>query len=628
MKKHKRLTQLLSLAILITLFLIMDTTKKPSIAYAQADVPSFDVRVTTMSKYMEILDNVDAKAYITANYYYSPDDDMTQAQFEEIREFTKKLIEGTNSEYDKVRIIHDWIANNVYYNMDSYIDNINGESGLMAYDVFTKRIAMCGGYTELTHAMLTSVDIPVINVYGYADGLSGWESHAWNMAYVDGRWISIDTTFDSNNIYQYETKTPAKSSSTYFDMSPEKFSQNHYIIDIDQGFIIDKIAYKLSYDLSYFSAYYPYTEELKFLDSIAGLPVISIGALEDEFDEPLDGGAVFLCEGFNIKKMIFPSTFEYINLNMSVQDAPEYIEFLGNNPPENLQYVWDAPYVVIPDGSFATYANQIIEEGYTDINNKLIEKSESNQLMLQEYGNTYFRIKKLSGYQYSIDGKSYQSSNMFKNLKKNTIYTVYAKKENTVLKRTFITADEDDLDESDIYTPEIKLGKTSFTLEKGKTAKINATAINSKEEMEFESSDVSIATVSKKGVITAKKKGTCTIKVSLKGTKSKTIKVTVKDTKPSIEVKDTLPAFTLLSSDNKLDLNSLFTFNNCTAVTFASSNKNIATISKKGIITIHKMGSVTITMKSNGIVKKLKITVEAGTGMWKGQKFVYFKLSK
>ena len=85
----------------------------------------------------------------------------------------------------------------------------------------------------------------------------------------------------------------------------------------------------------------------------------------------------------------------------------------------------------------------------------------------------------------------------------------------------------------------LKVKKTSFTLKPGKTAKIKAKVIKLKKKkkliskkhtpkLRYYSSNNKVATVSKKGKITAKSKGTCDIRVITHNGISKKIKVTVK----------------------------------------------------------------------------------------------------
>ena len=80
----------------------------------------------------------------------------------------------------------------------------------------------------------------------------------------------------------------------------------------------------------------------------------------------------------------------------------------------------------------------------------------------------------------------------------------------------------------------VKVKKAKVSLKKGKTFKIKASEVKTKKAMKkhrkicYESSNTKVATVTKKGQIKAKAKGTCTIYVYAQNGKMKTIKVTVK----------------------------------------------------------------------------------------------------
>ncbi len=80
----------------------------------------------------------------------------------------------------------------------------------------------------------------------------------------------------------------------------------------------------------------------------------------------------------------------------------------------------------------------------------------------------------------------------------------------------------------------LKLNKTKVTLKKGKTFKIKAKEIKQSKKLKkhrsicYESSNTKVATVSKKGVIKAKAKGSCTVYVYAQNGMYKAVKVTVK----------------------------------------------------------------------------------------------------
>ena len=79
-----------------------------------------------------------------------------------------------------------------------------------------------------------------------------------------------------------------------------------------------------------------------------------------------------------------------------------------------------------------------------------------------------------------------------------------------------------------------KIKKSKVTLKKGKTYKLRASEVKAKKPLKrhrklgYESSNEKVATVTSKGVIRAKAKGTCTVYVYAQNGKQKKIKVTVK----------------------------------------------------------------------------------------------------
>ncbi len=129
----------------------------------------------------------------------------------------------------------------------------------------------------------------------------------------------------------------------------------------------------------------------------------------------------------------------------------------------------------------------------------------------------------------------------------------------------------------------------------------------------FTSKNKKVASVSKKGVIKAKKKGYTTITASVKGTTKRTtfkLKVInrIKLKKITLSGKNTefvgeqIELTTTLSPKNTTD-NTLI---------FSSNKPKIATVNENGIVTAHKAGKVTITVREKGSKKKAKhhITIE------------------
>lgn len=122
----------------------------------------------------------------------------------------------------------------------------------------------------------------------------------------------------------------------------------------------------------------------------------------------------------------------------------------------------------------------------------------------------------------------------------------------------------------------------------------------------YKTSKKSVATVSKSGVVTGKKKGTATITVTGydNGAKKtykckvtvKNCSLTLKKSKATVKVGNTYQIVATTKPSAK--------------VTYKSSKKSIATVDENGLITAVKKGKTTITCKANGLSKKFTVTVK------------------
>lgn len=198
---------------------------------------------------------------------------MTAKQLSTITAKAKSLTAGVKGDRKKAKIIHDWIASNIYYNAD-YYGNSKKRPSDDAYTTYHTRVGLCAGYAELNKTMLRAVGIPCVCVEGGAsqDGLVNLQEsditheqyyHGWNMAYIDGKWVFIDTTWDSRNVYQDGIKKAGKAVSTYFDPKIETYSKDHIGYSIQDKRVIikngvyylideenpeEKIAWVIQYD--------------------------------------------------------------------------------------------------------------------------------------------------------------------------------------------------------------------------------------------------------------------------------------------------------------------------------------------------------------------------------------------
>ena len=157
----------------------------------------------------------------------------------------------------------------------------------------------------------------------------------------------------------------------------------------------------------------------------------------------------------------------------------------------------------------------------------------------------------------------------------------------------------------------IKLNATSIVLKTGQsTIKVTVSGLAKGDSVaSWKSENTSLVKVTGSGKITAgKKTGSTTVTITLRSGKKATVKVKVQKS----EVKTTriagLSSKVTLKVKKRLTLKPVISpITSVQKITYATSNKNIATVSSKGVITAKKAGKVKITVKSGS--KKYVITV-------------------
>lgn len=157
-----------------------------------------------------------------------------------------------------------------------------------------------------------------------------------------------------------------------------------------------------------------------------------------------------------------------------------------------------------------------------------------------------------------------------------------------------------------------KLNKKSLSLNVGKSyiLKISGT----KGKITWTSSKKRVATVSSKGVVKAKKKGTATITAKY-GKRKLTCKVTVKQPVTSVKLNKNSASIAVGKSVT-LKATVAPTAANNKAVTWKSSNTSVAIVSSNGVVTGRKSGTATITATAKDGSKKkasCKVTVKGVT---------------
>ncbi|GAA0730918.1 hypothetical protein GCM10008905_32750 [Clostridium malenominatum] len=108
----------------------------------------------------------------------------------------KELTKDIKDDKEKVKVIYNYIINNVSYDYNK-AKNLPVDYVSSIEDTMKTSLGICYDYSVLLAAMLRSIDIPTKLIMGYKNDIKAY--HGWNQVYLKdiGKWVTIDTTYDS-----------------------------------------------------------------------------------------------------------------------------------------------------------------------------------------------------------------------------------------------------------------------------------------------------------------------------------------------------------------------------------------------------------------------------------------------
>lgn len=135
-----------------------------------------------------------------------------------IQNFISENITDNLSIKDKIKLFHDYIINNTYY------DDSNNNESHNAYNLITEGKGICGAYSDIMSIYL--------NYLGIKNYKISSENHVWNFVNVDNNWYHIDVTWDD----------PVASDGNQY------LVHNFFMITTDELFKLDKVEH--NFDLN------------------------------------------------------------------------------------------------------------------------------------------------------------------------------------------------------------------------------------------------------------------------------------------------------------------------------------------------------------------------------------------
>lgn len=233
--------------------LLYESTKRKNYYVGINTTEGFPIKVVNgviSSPIPVTLDNnkqffLDLKSDFVAKSVYRQHTGTYQSELPKIISLANKITKYKTGNYNKILAVHDWVAENLYYDKDALN---SGKYMYERYDVLSmldNRRTVCRGYSKLAVTLLRAIDIPAIDVECFALGESSdgdWNdnnnltaeaNHVITFALASNRWIIMDPTWDSVNEYrhgEYIEKTEGGARHNYFDATLAFFSYTHRFI--------------------------------------------------------------------------------------------------------------------------------------------------------------------------------------------------------------------------------------------------------------------------------------------------------------------------------------------------------------------------------------------------------------
>jgi len=160
--------------------------------------------------------------------------ELTENLFENPQKYlpdvVARLTNGVADSFQKVKIIHDWICNNIAYDAQMYL----GYSRYKSQDYVTvikNKLAVCAGYAGLFNQMCTLAGIEAITISGYSKGhgyrgnIDYGPDHDWNAVKLNKKWYLVDVTWDAG--YLYGKTFVKKYTTNYLFLDSRPFLYSH-----------------------------------------------------------------------------------------------------------------------------------------------------------------------------------------------------------------------------------------------------------------------------------------------------------------------------------------------------------------------------------------------------------------
>lgn len=169
------------------------TYDNPEIFYLSPNKMYLNIETTTTrsgNTYNVYINNGNESNYLVDEFSSKNQVDSAINSITEVK--NKILASRTGNTYTDIKMVHDYLVDNLEYDTTIARDNIYN-----IYGALVNRVAVCEGYARSFKYIMDEMQIPCVLVIGKGTNSQGQiENHAWNYVQLNGVWYAIDTTWD------------------------------------------------------------------------------------------------------------------------------------------------------------------------------------------------------------------------------------------------------------------------------------------------------------------------------------------------------------------------------------------------------------------------------------------------
>ena len=165
---------------------------------------------------------------IFLQYIYSPlEEKDIYIKLDNIaKDLMSNLINEHQSEYDRVRILHDYLKANVKYDMEAANSNHLSDRAISESHTIVGALinhkCVCEGFAKAMKFLCDKIGIVCWVISGKGNNSLESGPHSWNIVKINGYYHHVDVTWD--NQYAENSKTPNYG---YLNLSDEEISKDH-----------------------------------------------------------------------------------------------------------------------------------------------------------------------------------------------------------------------------------------------------------------------------------------------------------------------------------------------------------------------------------------------------------------